>query len=440
MVNKRTNLRVGILGCGNVGAALLRLLDSDSHRILARTGIGLEVSKVLVRDLDKSRNVSLTSANLSDILTNDSQAIVSNPDIDIVVELIGGVEPAYSLIETALKAGKPVVTANKELLSRKALKLVNISIENKVELLYEAAVGGAIPLVRALRESLAGERIEKVIGIVNGTTNYILTRMAEEGLDFEYALSQAQSLGFAEADPTADIEGYDAAGKAAILASIVFGQNITFDDVYREGIGKVRSQDVDIATKLGYVIKLLVIAEKLGDSRVAVRVHPAMLDKQHPLASVRGAFNAVFIEGASAGELMLYGQGAGGVPTASAVLGDLIDAGHHLQSGSFPSPDLTGLRKEAHIHPMETLSSQFYLNIDVLDQPGVLALVAKVFGDNKVSIRLMEQMGLGSEARLVFLTHKAVEKDVTATLSALESLDVVRRIGGVIRILGEEIV
>ncbi|MGH9208617.1 MAG: homoserine dehydrogenase, partial [Acidimicrobiales bacterium] len=340
----------------------------------------------------------------------------------------------------ALAAGKPVVTGNKELLANAGSEMTEAANRAGLDLLFEAAVAGAIPLIRPLRESLAGEHITTVMGIVNGTTNHILTRMSEDGVTYAEALAEAQSMGMAERDPTADVEGFDSSAKAAILASIAFGQDVVADDVYREGISQLRTDDVAFARRLGYEVKMLAVAERVrggaGDkANIAVRVHPAMVPVTHPLAAVRGSFNAVFIEGESVGELMLYGRGAGGRPSASAVLGDLIDAAHNLGGGAGVR---SLVRERAHIHPMEELRCQYYINVDVLDRPGVLAAVAAVFGEHGVSIRSMEQVGLGDEAHLVFITHTAREGDVQSTLDGLSKLEAVERIGGLLRVLGQE--
>jgi homoserine dehydrogenase len=421
-------VRVGVLGYGNVGAALVRLLDTDGPTIAARTGVFLEVARVAVRDVTEDRRAALPDG----CLTGDAEAVVSDPDVDVVVEVMGGVEPARGLVLTALKSGKPVVTANKELLADAGAELFEAAVASGVDLLYEASVAGAIPLIRLLRESLAGERITRVMGIVNGTTNYILTRMSEDGASYREALEEAQRLGYAERDPTADVEGLDAAAKAAIVASIAFGARVVAGDVHREGITTVSADDIAVVARLGYVVKLLAVAERAGEE-VAVRVHPAMIPASHPLASVRDAFNAIFIEGEAVGELMLYGRGAGGTPTASAVLGDLVDAAHNLRAGG---SGRTAAMDRAGVRPMEDLSSEYYLNIDVVDRPGVLAKVATVFGEHGVSIRSMEQEGLDEQARLVFITHVAREGDVQGTIRELRRLDVVKRIGTLLRVVG----
>src|ERR1700682_6193188 len=324
-----STVRVGLLGCGNVGGALVQLLVEGADTIESRTGLRLQLAAVAVRSMARERPVAVPAG----VLTHDAEAVVSDPSVDVIVEVIGGIEPARGLILEALKAGKPVITANKELIANVGAELFEAASTAGVDLLFEAAVGGGIPPIRPLRESLAGERIRRVIGIVNGTTNYILTKMSEEGSAYQDALTEAQGLGYAERDPTADVEGYDAAAKAAILASVAFGVRVVAGDVYREGISSITSDDIAFARRLGYVIKLLAVIERTDDERIDVRVPPAMVPVTHPLASVRDSFNAVFIEGDAVGELMLLGRGAGGMPTASAVLGDLLDAAHNLRSG-----------------------------------------------------------------------------------------------------------
>ena len=427
----RELVRVGLLGCGNVGAALVRLVDDHADLITARSGTRVEISRVVVRDLTKPRDVKLPAG----VFTDDAAAVVADPDIDIVVEVMGGVEPARGLIESALRAGKPVVTANKELIARDGPELLQIAATAGVDLLFEASVAGGIPLIRPLRESLAGDRIRRVLGIVNGTTNFILTRMTEDGTTFADALAEAQRLGYAEADPTADVEGHDAAAKAAIIATIAFGSPVHPDAVYREGITQVTDDDIRSARSLGYVVKLLAVAEEI-DGDVAVRVHPAMVPLQHPLASVRDSFNAVFIEADAVGELMLYGRGAGGNPTASAVLGDLVDASRNLVADARGAT--IGELVAKPIRPMADVESPFYVLLEAADQPGVLAAIATQFGNHGVSIKSMEQRGLGAEARLVFITHRARESDLAATLDALRDVAVVNRVGSVIRVVGEE--
>lgn len=423
-------VRVGLLGCGNVGAPLVRLLDENADRIAARAGVAIEVTRVAVRDLERRRDVKLSA----DRFTTDAAAVVADPNIDIVVEVIGGLEPAGRLITEALEAGKPVVTANKELIARQGPELFETAARAGVDLLFEASVAGGIPLMRPLRESLAGDRIHRVTGIVNGTTNFILTRMADDESSFADALAEAQRLGYAEADPSADVNGDDAAAKAAIIATIAFGVRFHIGDVHTEGITGITDDDIASARLLGYVVKLVAVAEEI-DHAVAVRVHPAMVPLHHPLAAVRDSFNAVLIEGEAVGELMLYGRGAGGGPSASAVLGDLIDAAHNLVSGA-KGATIVGLT-DARVRPIGDLESQFYLLVEVADRPGVLAAIAQVFGDQGVSIQSMEQRGLGADARLVFVTHRARESDLRATVEALREVEPVHRVGSVLRVMGD---
>jgi len=424
-------VRVGVLGCGNVGAALVKLIGARAQAIEARTGIRLEVASVAVRNLSRPRDVDLRPG----VLTRDAAAVVDDPSIDVVVEVIGGIEPARELVVAALKQGKPVVTANKELLANFGTELFAAADSAGRDLLFEASVAGGIPLVRALRESLAGEPITRVLGIVNGTTNYILTKMSEDGADYADALADAQRLGYAERDPTADVEGLDAAAKAAIIATIAFGAKVVAGDVYHEGISRITPGDIAVAHRLGYVVKLLAIAERDPDNGdIGVRVHPAMVPNQHPLASVRDSYNAVFIEGDAVESLMLYGRGAGGGPTASAVLGDLIDAAVNLRKGTHAS---IGTFARAHVRPIDETTAEYYLPLEVVDRPGVLHAVTGVFAAHDVSIRTAEQEGLADEARLVFITHTARESAVQATLAALRELPVVKRVGGLLRVVAE---
>ncbi|MEY2458452.1 MAG: homoserine dehydrogenase [Acidimicrobiaceae bacterium] len=420
-------VRVGVLGCGNVGGPLIELLQRHGDDIAARTGVRLQVVAVAVRDTSRERAVTLADG----VLTTDASAVVGDPTIDVIVEVIGGIEPARSLITKALEAKKPVVTANKELLANVGAELFGTAHDAGVDLLFEAAVAGGIPLIRPLRESLVGERITRVMGIVNGTTNYILTRMTEEGVSYGDALEEAQGLGYAESDPTADVEGFDAGAKAAIIASIAFGARVVAADVYCEGISGVTAADIAYAKRLGYVVKLLAIVEWVDDS-IGVRVHPAMVPVSHPLASVRESYNEVFIEGDAVGNLLFYGRGAGGFPTASAVLGDLIDAAVNLTKKSSAT---IGTLATVPIRSIDDATSEYYLNLEVADKPGVLAAVAGVFGRHAVSIRTMEQEGLGDEARLIFITHTAREADVQATLRDLRDLDDVDRVVSLMRVV-----
>lgn len=423
-------VRIGVLGCGNVGAAFVRLVEQQSSTIEQRTGIRLEVVSVAVRNLSRDRDVQLPEG----LLTRDAHAVVADPNVDLVVEVIGGIEPARELITTALAAGKPVVTANKELLANVGGELYAAADAAGVDLLFEAAVAGGVPVIRALRESLRGEPVSRVMGIINGTTNFILTKMTEEGADYSVALSEAQRLGFAERDPTADVEGFDAGAKAAILASIAFGAKVVAGDVYHEGISRVTAADIAVAKRLGYVIKLLGIAERDRETgEIAVRVHPAMVPNTHPLASVRESYNAVFIEGDAVGSLMFYGRGAGGNPTASAVLGDVIDAAVNLVKGTHGS---IGSFAKAVIRPIDETSAEYLLSMEVADKPGVLHAVTGAFANNGVSIRAAEQEGIGADARLVFITHEAKESDLQATVRQLRDMEVVKQVGGLLRVVG----
>ncbi|MEI7755202.1 MAG: homoserine dehydrogenase [Actinomycetota bacterium] len=424
------HVRIGVLGCGNVGAAFVQLVTEQAAAIEARTGIRLEVTRVAVRNVSREREVDLAAG----VLVRDARAVVDDPEVDLVVEVIGGIEPARELIAAALAAGKPVVTANKELLANVGTELYAAADAAGVDLLFEAAVAGGIPIVRALRESLRGEPIRRVLGIVNGTTNFILTKMTEQGADYSAALSEAQRLGFAERDPTADVEGFDAGAKAAIIATIAFGTKVVAGDVYHEGISGVTAGDIAMASRLGFVVKLLAICEQdAATGEVSVRVHPAMVPIHHPLASVRESFNAVFIEGEAVGSLMFYGRGAGGMPTASAVLGDVIDAAVNLSQGTHGSLGSFG---RAVIRPIDETNSEYLLSLDVADRPGVLHSVTGVFARNDVSIRAAEQEGLRDDARLVFITHTAKESSLQNCVRELRDLDTVKRVGSLLRVIG----
>ena len=422
-------LTVGLLGFGTVGTGVVRLLREHADEIAARLGANLAVGPVAVRDPQRVRDIEVEH------LTDDPGAVVDDPDVDIVVEVMGGVEPARSLIERALKGGKSVVTANKELVATVGFELAAVADEHGAWLEYEAAVAGGIPIIRPLRESLAGDRVRRILGILNGTTNFILTKMTEEGVDFGDALAEAQRLGFAEADPAADVEGADAASKLAILASIAFDSRVVAGDVFREGITRVTATDIAHARRMGYVIKLLGIAES-SDGDIAVRVHPALVPKEHPLASVRESFNAVFVEAEAVGDLMFYGRGAGSLPTASAVVGDIVDVARGVLSGERPFNSLRGGGKR--VRPMAELTVQFYVLLDVADEAGVLAAVASTFGEHDVSIKSVWQEGHGDSAQLLLITHAAREGDLQETLQDLRELSAVRDVASVMRVEGAE--
>jgi homoserine dehydrogenase len=422
-------LRVALLGCGVVGSSVVRLLRDHADDLAHRVGVPLEIAGIAVRRPALRRDLDVEP----ELFTTDAAALVSRDDVDIVVEVIGGIEPARTLLLTAFKSGKPVVTANKALLASDGATIHDAAAAAGVDLYFEASVAGGIPLLRPLKESLAGEHISRVLGIVNGTTNFILTRMDETGAGFAEALDEATALGYAEADPSADIEGFDAAAKAAILASIAFHSRVTVEDVHREGIVDVTAADIASAKAMGRVVKLLAICER-ADTGVSVRVHPAMIPLTHPLASVRDAFNAVFVEGDSVGQLMFYGRGAGGAPTASAVLGDVVAVARNLRSGSRGAGESAYASLRA--LPMDVVRTRYHVNLDVADKAGVLAAVATAFADNDVSIGTVRQEGHGDDATLVLVTHTASDAALRDTVERLRSLDAVRAVTSVMRVEG----
>jgi len=429
-VTERT-IRIGMLGCGTVGSAVVRILAEHGDDIAMRAEVRLAVTRVAVRDAGRERDVPLSR----DVLTTDAASVVVDPDIDIVLELLGGMEPAKELILASFSSGKPVVTANKELLANVGKELFDAADAGARDIRFEAAVAGGVPLIAPLKESLAGERVIRMLGIVNGTTNYVLTQMSERGWTFEAALSEAQRLGYAEADPTADVDGFDAAAKCAILASIAFNTRVVASDVYREGIARITPQDIADAARLGYVVKLLAIAE-LDDGEVSARVHPAMIPVTHPLASVRDANNAVFVEGAKVGQLMFYGPGAGGDATATSVVGDLVHVARNLAFGG-RAIGCTCVLDRA-IRSMDATTGQYYLNLHVEDRPGVLAEIAEAFAHNGVSIERVWQEGFAEEATLVFITHRAQEGAFQKTVAELRDRASVRAVASLLRVEGEE--
>jgi homoserine dehydrogenase len=421
-------ISIGMLGCGVVGSQVARLLQSDEQELSERSGALLVLKKIGVRS-----NAAREGINPS-MITTDLNSIVNDPEINIVVEVMGGIEPARTLILEAIKNKKSVITANKALLATHGHELFNAADAAKVDLYYEAAVAGAIPIIRSMRESLAGDQITRVMGIVNGTTNYILTKMHEEGRAFNDVLKEAQSLGYAEADPTADIEGHDAAAKAALLASLAFHSTVTIDEVYCEGITGISIDDVNAAKAMGSVIKLLAIAELTVKDEISVRVHPVMLPNSHPLASVRNAFNAVYVESEAAGQLMFYGRGAGGAPTASAILGDLVAVTRHraYSTVGYGESDYADLD----IAPVGDVKSQFFVRLHVADKSGVLASIAQVFASENISIQTVRQAGLGSDAELVVVTHAASESSLKSCIKKLTDMDIVSKVESVIRVEG----
>ena len=422
-------LKVGMLGAGVVGSQIARLLIANKSDLASRAGANLELVSIAVKD-SKLKRDGISAA----LLTNDAKSIVNDPQIDLVIEVIGGIDPAKDLILTALNNGKSVVTANKALLAKHGAELYAAADKANVDLYYEAAVAGAIPILRPLRESLVGDHVIRVMGIVNGTTNYILTKMDENGAAFADALKEAQALGFAESDPTADIEGFDAAAKAAILAGLAFHSRVTDSDVYREGISKITAADVKVAKAMEMVIKLLAIAELTPDGAVSVRVHPALISRTHPLASVRESFNAVFVEAESAGQMMFYGKGAGGAPTASAILGDLVAVARHKVTGGIgPKESDYADLKIAQIGQTKT---RYLIRLNVADKPGVLESVAHVFASHQVSIQTVRQTGAGDKAELIVMTHSSNESSLSATVKDLKNLPVVTDVASVLRVEG----
>jgi homoserine dehydrogenase len=429
--HSRRPLRLALLGCGSVGSQVVRLLREQHDDLAARVGVPLELVGVAVRRPELQRDVDVPR----ELLTSDAAGLVAREDVDLVIEVIGGIEPARTLILSALENGASVVTANKALLAEDGATLFAAAEKAQRDLYFEASVAGAIPILRPLRESLAGDKVRRVLGIVNGTTNFILDKMDTYGSGFAEVLEEAQALGYAEADPTADIEGYDAAAKAAILASLAFHTRVTAADVYREGIVEVSAADVASAKEMNCVVKLLAICElREGPNGPAVsaRVHPAMIPVSHPLASVREAFNAVFVESDAAGQLMFYGPGAGGSPTASAVLGDLVSAARNRLDDVRGAGESTYAQCE--VLPMGETLTCYHVALDVDDRAGVLAAVAQTFAEHDVSIQTVRQEGRGDEAQLVVVSHRATDAALAATVDALRTKDFVHDVSSVMRV------
>lgn len=431
------NLRVAVLGGGSVGSQVAGLLLEHGDELAARAGAGLELVGVAVRNPDAPRDAPIPA----DLITTDAEELILGADI--VVELIGGIEPARTYILQALNSGADVITANKAVLASHGPELFEAAEQVGAQLYYEAAVGGAIPIIRPLRDSLAGDRVRRILGIVNGTTNYILDRMDTRGDDLDEALAEATRLGYAEADPTADIEGYDAAAKAAILASLAFHTTVPLDAVHREGITSITRDEVLAARAAGYVVKLLAICERVeedGIEGVSARVHPALVPLSHPLAAVHGANNAVFVEAEAAGSLMFYGAGAGGVQTASAVLGDVVSAARRHVAGG------PGVAESTHANlpvlPVSRAITRYQVTLDVADEPGVLATIAQLFADHAVSVEAVSQSvppgqdAARPTATLVIVTHEAIESSLAATVESLAASPVVSRVASVIRVEG----
>ncbi len=424
-------LKVALLGCGVVGSEVARIMTTTADDLAARIGAPVELAGIAVRRAGRSR------PGVPDhLLTTDAETLVSRDDVDVVVEVVGGIEPSKSLILKAFAGGASVVSANKALLAKDGAELHEAAAAAGVDLYYEAAVAGAIPLLRPLRESLAGDKVNRVLGIVNGTTNFILDKMDSTGAGYSEALEEATALGYAEADPTADVEGFDAAAKAAILAGIAFHTKVTAADVYREGITEVTAADIASAKQMGCVVKLLAICERAADgASVTARVHPAMIPLSHPLASVREAYNAVFVEAEAAGRLMFYGPGAGGSPTASAVLGDLVAVCRNKLVGTTGPGDSVYAALPA--KPMDEVVTRYHVSLDVDDRAGVLAQVASVFAEHGVSIDTVRQQGRDGDAALVVVTHRATDAALSATVDKLRALDSVRDVASIMRVEGE---
>lgn len=421
-------IRVGLLGAGSVGSQVARLLIENQAELAKRVGAELSLTGIAVRNLDSKRNADLPK----DLLTTDAEKVILGSDI--VIELIGGIEPAKTWVTKALNSGCDVITANKALIAAHGPELFELADQLGAQLYFEAAVAGAIPIIRPLRESLAGDRIQRVMGIVNGTTNFILDRMESTGADFDEALAEATELGYAEADPTADIEGFDAASKAAILASLAFHSEVPVEKVHREGITTVTAMQIETARQAGYAVKLLAICERIDGGLVA-RVHPTLIPLEHPLASVRGAYNAVFVEAESAGRLMFYGAGAGGPETASAVLGDLVSAAKRHLAGGPGLADSTHANLEA--LPVQSISTRFQITLEVSDKAGVLAKIASIFAGLGVSVETVQQsVASNNAALLTIMTHEALEKDLEAVVSQLKKDDSVVSVTSVIRVEG----
>jgi len=439
------NLRIALLGAGSVGSQVARLLLENRDELAARVGAGLDLIGVAVRDVDAPRDTAIPR----ELLTTDAATLIQSADI--VIELMGGIEPAREYIQLAIASGADVVTGNKALLATHGPELFDAADRVGAQLYYEAAAGGAIPIIRPLRDSLAGDRVDRVMGIVNGTTNFILDRMDVEGDTFENALAVATELGYAEADPTADVEGFDAAQKAAILASLAFHTAVPVESVHREGMTTVTAAQIDSAQKAGYVVKLLAICERLVDPETGIegvlaRVHPALISRMHPLAAVHGAKNAVFVQAEAAGDLMFYGAGAGGVETASAVLGDLVSAARRHVAGGPGTGEST--HANLPILGIGAVITRYQLTLVVTDKPGVLAQIAGLFSEHGVSVEAVQQTvasapaGAGADsdaltATLVIVTHEATEAALAATVAAVSANDAVVRVESVLRVEGE---
>lgn len=421
-------IRVALLGVGTVGGGVLKLIERQKEEIPFKTGASVEIAKVLVRDVKKKRE-----GIKEELLTDQWKDIIEDQTIDIVVEVMGGIEPARTYILEALQAGKNVVTANKDLVAEHGHEILDTAKNHGCDLLFEAAVAGGIPIIRPLKQCLAGNDIKEVTGIINGTTNYILTKMTEDGMEFSEALSMATELGYAEADPTADIEGLDAGRKIAIMASSAFHTRVKFSDVYTEGITKITSKDIEYAKEMDCVIKLLGVARNT-ETGVEARVHPMLIPNTHPLATVRDSFNAVFVHGDAVGDAMFYGRGAGELPTASAIMGDIIDTVRNMMTGCCGRIPCT-CYKELPMKKIGDIESRYFIRIEVEDRAGVLATVASVLGNNNVSIaKVVQKVRKGGYAELVVITDLAFEKNIKDAMIIFEGMSMVKQINSLIRV------
>jgi len=422
-------LGVGVIGCGTVGGGVVKLLVSEQEHLRRKTGVAIELRRAADLDPVKRAATGLPPG----LLCDDAATVLADPEIGVVVEVIGGVKPAQSFIEAALAAGKHVVTANKELIAKAGPELLSLARKHGATLHFEASSCGGIPVIHALGQSLAANRFDKLLGIVNGTTNFILTKMYREGAEFADVLAEAQRLGYAEADPTADVDGHDAAYKLSILAAMAFDSYFDYRQIHTEGIRGISARDIAIAKSYGFVIKLLAIGAAHEDGRVELRVHPVLVREDHPLAAVNDSFNAVFVRGNYVGDVMFYGRGAGQLPTASAIVGDIIDLAMH-QDGGGTSPRMNFGSQTRTVVPMGEVRSQYYLRLDVEDRPGVLAAIAKVFGDCGVSISAVTQEeAAGESVELVIFTHEVAEAAFQKAVSEIGGLDIVRGVRAVIR-------
>ena len=427
----KKEIGVGLLGMGTVGRGVYRILNDNKAGIEQKVGVPIVIKRILVRDISKDRGMVLNKG----LLTTNISDLLDDPEIDIIVEVLGGVDQALEYALRALASGKSLVTANKDMIALHGKRLFEAADLSGRDLFFEASVAGGIPIIKPLKECLAANRITQLIGIINGTTNYMLSRMSKEGLGFQEALHEAQSLGYAEADPSSDVEGYDAARKLTILASIAFNTRLRLDQVYVEGITRVTAEDIEYAANLNYVVKLLAIARE-GSDGVEVRVHPALLPKNHPLSSVNDVYNAIFVTGDAVGDVMFYGRGAGELPTASAVVADVMNAARNLVS-NVPGMISCTCFEEKPVKPMGLTIAKYYIRINVADKPGVLASIAFIFGKHEVSLASVIQQTSGEYAELVLITHKVLEKNLQDALLEIKELSVVNEVSNVIRVEGE---